>query len=52
MKIEVYKLNWICQRYLEFEVLKEHSGKRKEQTAVDRRVKVVISGYMDTSTKT
>ena len=52
IKIKVFKLNWIAQRDLEFEVHKEHTGKKKEQTIVDKRVKAVGSGYVDTPTKT
>ena len=50
MKIGVFKLNWIAQRDLKFEMRKEHSGKKKR---VDRCQQArECSRHMDTPTET
>ena len=50
MKIEVFKLNWIEQRNLEFDVHEVHSGKKKVTTEDHCRQALgkVDVGYMDT----
>ena len=49
MKIRVFKLNWITQRNLEFEVNEEHTEKEQKQAAVDRRVVAVDNRYKNTT---
>jgi len=36
MKIGVFKLNWIAQRYLEFKVHEEHSEKKKRSRLMSK----------------